>query len=51
MDVSERCMIEEEIKQITICVLKALNYLHKMNIIHRDIKSANVICFSKFKKI
>ena len=34
---------EEEIKEILIPILKGLGHAHKMGVIHRDIKSSNIM--------
>ena len=42
MRASERPLTEEQIQYVLQCVLKALTYLHNMNIIHRGAGSARV---------
>jgi NIMA (never in mitosis gene a)-related kinase len=40
---------EEEIWRLSIQMLYGLKYLHKKNIFHRDIKSANIFLTKNFQ--
>ena len=42
---------EKEVSQITYQILETINYLHKIDIVHRDIKSDNIIFNGKTIKL
>eukprot|EP00002_Diphylleia_rotans_P010466 TRINITY_DN2093_c0_g1_i1.p1 TRINITY_DN2093_c0_g1~~TRINITY_DN2093_c0_g1_i1.p1 ORF type:complete len:487 (-),score=120.37 TRINITY_DN2093_c0_g1_i1:201-1661(-) len=44
---SDKRMTEPQIARVCIDTLSALNFLHKMSVIHRDIKSDNILINSK----
>jgi serine/threonine protein kinase len=35
----------EEIKELTVCLIKGLQYIHSYHVIHRDIKPSNILIY------
>ena len=49
-DLMERCdvaLTEDQIAWVCANTLKGLEYLHGMNVIHRDVKAANILLNEK----
>jgi len=49
--ISEKKMTTDEIKNISLKILEALDYLHGKGIIHRDLKPDNIMVSNKTDKL